>query len=74
VTQFKKKRALSVPKNTVHHSRRAENVLRERDGEASSKPSILVAVDLVEAARSWGGQPFVLSRTKLSHYPIWVLG
>ena len=29
---------------------------------------MFVAVDLVEAARSWGGQLFVLSRTELSHY------
>jgi len=27
-----------------------------------------VAVDLVEAARFWGGHLLVLSRTKLSHY------
>jgi hypothetical protein len=25
---------------------------------------------VVEAARSWGGQLFVVARTKLSHYPI----
>jgi A/G-specific adenine glycosylase len=40
---------------------------RTRDGEASTKPSLLVAVDLVEAARSWGGQLFVLSKSKRRH-------
>jgi len=30
---------------------------------------MLGTVDLVEAARSWGGQLLVLSRTKLSHDP-----
>src|SRR5258705_10751218 len=33
------------------------------------KPTSSVAVGLVEAAHFWGGQLFVLSRTKLSHYP-----
>jgi len=41
--------------------------------EASTKPSSLVAVGLVEAARFWGGQLFVLSRTKLSHYRVRVV-
>jgi hypothetical protein len=27
-----------------------------------------MAVEIVEAARFWGGQPLVLSRAKLSHY------
>ena len=40
---------------------------RRRDGESSTKPSLWVAVGLVEAARFWGGQLFVLSRTKLRH-------
>ncbi len=49
---------------------------RTRGGEASTKPSWFVEVDLVEAARTWGGQPCVLSRTKLSQYRVmrWVLG
>ncbi len=42
--------------------------LKTRDGEASTKPSLLVAVDLVEAARIWGGQLFAYSRTKLTQY------
>ena len=44
-------------------TRFTENVLRERDAVASAKPFLLAAV--VEAARSWGGQLFVLSRIKL---------
>jgi len=32
----------------------------------STKPFPLVAVDLVEAALSWGGQLFVSSNTKLN--------
>src|SRR5260370_15063607 len=42
---------------------------RTRGGEASTKPSSFVAVDLVEAARSWGGQScvlFILERQKRS--------
>jgi len=39
---------------------------KTRDGEFFTKPSLFLAVDLVEAARLWGGQPFVLSGTKLS--------
>jgi hypothetical protein len=47
VNQFEKKHALSVPENT---------------GPRGLYKTILVgAVDFVEAARSWGGQPFVLS-------------
>ena len=57
-TQFEKDRALSVPENAVH---------RERDGEADAKSFSFVAVALVAAARSWGGQSFVFSRTKWSH-------
>ena len=57
MTQFEKKGALSIPKNTVH---------RERDGEAATRPPLLVAGNFVAAARSWGGQMFVLYRTKLS--------
>jgi len=53
--QYEKKRALSVPQNAVH---------RERDGEASTKPSLLAA--FVEAARSWGGHLLVLSTPLLS--------
>jgi len=60
VTLFGKKRALTVLENTVH---------RERDGESSTKPPFPVAVDLVAAARFCGGQLFVLSTAKLSHYP-----
>jgi hypothetical protein len=30
---------------------------------------MLVAGDFVEAARFWGGQLFVFSNAKLSHYP-----
>ncbi len=41
---------------------------KTRDGEASTKPSWIVAVDVVEAARSWGGQSCVLSYTNLSQY------
>src|SRR5260370_39141400 len=41
---------------------------RTRGREASTEPSWFVAVDLVEAARSWGGQPCVHLRPKLSHY------
>jgi hypothetical protein len=44
------------------------SVHRERDGEAFTDPSSFVAVGLVEAARFWGGQLFVFSRIKLSHY------
>jgi hypothetical protein len=60
---FDKKGALPVPKNTVH---------RERAGEASTKPYLLTAVDLVDsllfvkAACSLGGDPFVVSSAKLS--------
>ena len=61
VNQMEMKGALSAPENTVH---------RIRDGEASTKPSSLVAVGLVEAARTWGGQLCVRSRTKLSRYPL----
>ena len=43
MNQMEMKRALSAPENTVH---------RVRDGEASTKPSSLVAVGLVEAART----------------------
>ena len=57
MAQFEKKGALSIPKNAVH---------RERDGEAATRPPLLVAVNFVAAARSWGGQMFVLYRTKLS--------
>jgi hypothetical protein len=54
VTQFGKKRALSAPENT---------------GRRGLYKTVLVGVvGLVEAARFWGGQLFVLSRTKLSHY------
>jgi len=56
-------------RNVPSPSRRTRftvNVQRERDGEASTKPSLLAAV--VEAARSWGGHLLVLSTTKLSHY------
>ena len=38
-----------------------------RDGEAATRPPLLVAVNFVAAARSWDGQLFVLYRTKLSH-------
>ena len=41
---------------------------KTRDGEASTKPSLYVAVDLVEAAPSWGGQSCVLLNTNLSLY------
>jgi len=58
MAQFEKKGALSIPKNAVH---------RERDGEAATRPPLLVAVNFVAAARSWGGQLFVLYRTKLCH-------
>ena len=61
VNQMEMKGALSAPENTVH---------RVRDGEASTKPSSLVAVGLVEAARAWGGQLCVRSRTKLVYYPL----
>jgi len=30
---------------------------------------LFVAVELVEAARFWGGQVFIPSKTKLSHHP-----
>ncbi len=42
----------------------------ERNGEASTKPPSFGAVGLVEAARTWGGQLCVRSRTKLSRYPL----
>ena len=61
VDQVELKRALSAQENAVH---------RIRDGEASTKPSSLVAVGLVEAARTWGGQLCVRSRTKLCYYPL----
>jgi len=61
VNQMEMKGALSAPENTVR---------RDRDGEASTKPSSLVAVGLVEAAGTWGGQLCVRSRTKLSRYPL----
>ncbi len=61
VNQMEMKGALSAPENAVH---------RIRDGEASTKPSSLVAVGLVEVARTWGGQLCVRSRTKLSRYPL----
>jgi hypothetical protein len=48
-------------------TRFTENVLRERDGEAATRPPLLVAANFVAAARSWGVQLFVLYRTKLSH-------
>jgi hypothetical protein len=54
VTQFEKN-VPSPPRKT-------------RDGKASTKPCSLLAIGLVEAARSGGGQVFVLSRTKRSHY------
>jgi hypothetical protein len=54
------KNALSVPKNTVH---------RERDGEFSTKPALVRAVVLVEAARFLGGQLVVLYRTKIESLP-----
>jgi hypothetical protein len=38
---------------------------RTPGGEASIQPSLLVA--LLEAARSWDGQQFVLTKAKLSH-------
>src|SRR5882672_3562076 len=41
---------------------------KTRGGEFSTRPSSLSAIGLVEAARFWGGQLFVFSRTKLSHY------
>ncbi len=34
----------------------------------STKPSLLLAVGLVEAARTWGGQMFILSRPNLRRY------
>src|SRR5882762_5242845 len=55
-------------RNVPSPSRRTRftvNVQLERDGEASTKPSLLAAV--VEAARFWGGHLLVLSKTKLSH-------
>src|SRR5882672_4434310 len=66
---LKNGRSVGMRSNVPSPSRRARftvSVHRERDGEASKKPSLLAAV--VEAARSWGGHLLVLSRTKLSHY------
>jgi hypothetical protein len=40
---------------------------KTRGGEASTKPPALLTIGLVEAARSWGGQVFALSRTKRGH-------
>jgi hypothetical protein len=41
-----------------------------RDREASTKSQGLAAVDVVEAARLLGGQPFVHPQFKLTHYPL----
>ena len=46
------------------------NDRRDRDGEASTKLPSLFAVGLVEAARNWGGQLCVRSRTKLGNCPL----
>jgi hypothetical protein len=62
VTQFERKSARSVPECTVR-----VNAHRERDGTAPTKPSRLVQVGFVAAARFWGGQPFASFRAKLSH-------
>src|SRR5882762_8050863 len=58
-THYKK----SVP-SPSRSTRFTVSVHRERDGEASTKPSTLVAVDLVEAARIWGGQLVHTHQTK----------
>jgi hypothetical protein len=38
----------------------------------STKPSVLVAVDLVQAARFWGGQLLFLAGANMSRYLILV--
>jgi len=65
VDQVELKRALSAPEK-----RFTMNDRRERDREASTKLPSSFAVGLVEAARTWGGQLCVRSRTKLSRYPL----
>src|SRR6266403_2701708 len=59
---LKNGRSLSMRRKVPSPSRRT------RDGEASTKPSLLAAV--VEAARSWGGQLFALLGSKLRRYPM----